>query len=172
MKLQEQIKNTATLSIVSALITVVLILGGFFDLLDFTCASVSAFIIHVICSEKGYKSATLVYCVSAVLSNLFLPLRSCPIIFTAFFGYFPILRIYLSKKIKSSRLVYAILLALFNGVMCLLYILFKEVFGIDGEPIGMVIALLVSANVFYICFELLMRRIMILYNYYIKKKLK
>ncbi len=172
MKLKEQIKTTATLSVLSALTTVLLIIGGFFDVLDLVCASVSSLIIHIICKEYGNSKAGLVFAVSAVLSNLFLPLRSCPITFAAFFGYFPIIREVLYKKIKLKKLVYAILLLIYNLVMILLYNLFKEVWGLVNEPPVMYIALLVAANIFYISFDLLLSRIMILYNYYIKKNIK
>lgn len=172
MKTKNSIKNTATLSVLSALATVLLVLGGFFDVLDLACASVAALIINIVCNEYGYKNALLVFGVSALLSNIFLPFRTCPILFISFFGYFPVLRNFLYKKIKYKRIIYITLLLLYNGVMVILYNLFKEVFGIANEPLAIVIGLLVSSNIFYICFELLLGRIMILYNYYIKRNIK
>ena len=172
MKTKDKIKTTATLSVLSAFVTVLLILGGFFDVLDLMCASVAALLIHIICTEYGSKQALLVYAVASILSNLFLPLRSCPIIFTAFFGYFPVLRTYLYRKIKHKNLVYVLLLLLYNGVMVAIYNLFKEAFGIANEPVAIVWALLGSSNLFYICFEMLLSRIIILYNYYIKRNVK
>ena len=172
MKMKEQIKLTATLSVLSALVTVLLVLGGFFDVLDLICASVAALLIHVVCNEYRYKSALLVFAVSAVLSNMILPLRSCPILFAAFFGYFPILRIFMYRKIKYKKLVYLLLLVLYNCVMVVIYHMFKEIFGIANEPIAIVWALLGSANLFYVCFDMLIGRIMILYNYYIKRNIK
>ena len=172
MKFKNQIKTTAVLSVMSALVTVLLILGCFFDVLDLACASVASLVIHIVCNEYGYSRSALVFAVSAVLSNLFLPLRSCPIVFAAFFGYFPIIRTYLYKKIKFKKLVYVLLLLLYNAVMICIYLLFKEIFGIANEPMAVVWALLGSANLFYVAFELLLGRIMILYNYYIKRNIK
>lgn len=172
MKTKDSIKFTATLSVLSALTTVLLVLGGFFDVLDLVCASVASLIIHIVCHEYGYKGSVLVYGVAALLSNLFLPFRSCPILFAAFFGYFPILRIFLYKKIRFKNVVYGLLLLLYNGVMFVIYHLFKEIFGIANEPMAVIWALLGSANLFYICFEMLLGRIMILYNYYIKRNVK
>ena len=76
------------------------------------------------------------------------------------------------KKIKFKKLVYILLLVFFNVVMACMYFLFKEAFGIANEPPVMVLALLLAANIFYVAFELLLRRIMILYNYYIKRNIK
>ena len=170
MKTKNSIKNTATLSVLSALATVLLVLGGFFDVLDLACASVAALIINIVCNEYGHKNALLVFGVSALLSNKLLPFRTCPILFVAFFGYFPVLRNFLYNKIKFRRIVYILLLLLYNGVMVILYQLFKEIFGIANEPLSIIIGLLVSSNIFYVCFEMLLGRIMILYNYYIKRK--
>ena len=172
MKAKNKIKTTATLSVLSALVTVLLILGGFFDVLDLMCASVAALMIHIICTEYGSRQAILVYAVASILSNLFLPLRSCPVFFVAFFGYFPIIRILLYKRIKYKKTIYIMLLLFYNIVMVALYYLFKEAFGIANEPASVLWALLGSANLFYICFEMLLSRIMILYSYYIKRNIK
>lgn len=172
MKLKEQIKTTAVLSMLSALTTVLLVIGGFFDVLDLICASVASLLIHIICKEYSNSKASLVFGVSALLSNLFLPLRSCPIIFAAFFGYFPIIRSFLYEKIKVKKLTNLILIIFYNIVMILLYNLFKGVWGLANEPPIMYIALFIAVNIFYISFELLLNRIMILYNYYIKRNIK
>ena len=172
MKLQKKIKSTAYASITAALVTVMLIAGGFFEMLDLTCASVASLIIHISYTESGGKRALMIYGVSAILANIFAPLMSCPILFAAFFGYFPIVRAFLYKKIKIKELAYALLIVLYNAVMIALYNIFKTVFGLANEPMELYVALLVSANIFYICFELLMGRIMILYNHYIKRNFK
>ena len=56
--------------------------------------------------------------------------------------------------------------------MVALYYQFNEAFGIANEPASVLWALLGSANLFYICFEMLLSRIMILYSYYIKRNIK
>lgn len=172
MKSKDKIKRTAYSSVTSALVTVILILGGFFDMLDLSCASAAALIIHVVYTETGAKNALLVYAVSALLSNLLLPMRSCPVLFLAFFGFFPILRGVLQKKINHEKLTYVLLLLFYNADMILLFTVFKGIFGVQNEPAYMYALLLFSANLFYVCFELLIGRIMIIYNYYIKNKFK
>lgn len=160
------------MSIISALVTLLVILGGFFDILDLACAAVSSMIIHIIYTEVNSKSAKLIYLVSATLSNILMPLRSCTILFTAFFGYYPIIRAYIYKKIKIKHISYVLLVSIYNFVMITLFLFFKNIFGLNGEPIYMYILLLLTSNVFYISFELLMGRIMILYNYKIKKQVE
>ena len=169
MHVKKKIRSVAYSSIVSALITLLIIAGGFFDILDLACAAVASIIIHIISLEVNSKTAILIYAVSSVLSLILMPLRSCPILFAAFFGYYPVIRLFIYKKIKIRQLSYISLLAIYNIVMIALFLAFKNVFGIAGEPYYMYVLLLLTSNVFYISFELLMGRIMILYNYKIKK---
>ena len=172
MQTKKKIRWVAYSSIISALITLLIIAGGFFDVLDLACAAVASIIIHIICLEVNTKTALLVYSVSSVLSLLLMPLRSCPILFASFFGCYPIIRLFIYKEIRIRKISYILLLIIYNIVMITLFLLFKNIFGIAGEPNYMYVLLLLTSNIFYISFELLMGRIMILYNYKIKKYVK
>lgn len=169
MKLKERIRILSYSSISASLITVILLLGGFFDILDLACASVCSLFIHVLMYEMGKKRALLIYAVSSVISILLLPMRSCSLFYVAFFGYYPVLKEYLSNKIKSKPILKTVLLLIYNIVMILLFVLFKTVFGMQNEPVYMYVLLLITSNVFYFAFDLLLSRIMIIYNYKIKK---
>lgn len=170
MKLQSKIKQTAYSSVISALITVLLLLGGVFDMLILSCASAAALIIHIVMTETGAKNALLVYAVSSLLANILMPMNACPIIFTAFFGFFPVLRHFVKSRIKQKQISYILLLLFYNADMVLIYTLFKGIFGLtDNQPAYLTVLLIVSLNLFYICFELLLGRIIILYRYRIKK---
>lgn len=170
MKLQSKIKQTAYSSVISALIAVLLLLGGVFDMLILSCASAAALIIHIVLTETGAKNALLVYAVSSLLANILMPMNACPIIFTAFFGFFPVLRHFVQSRIKQKQISYILLLLFYNADMVLIYTLFKGIFGLaDQSPAYLAALLIVSLNLFYICFELLLGRIIILYRYRIKK---
>ena len=169
MNVKKTIRNTAFSAVISALVSVVLILGGFFDAFDLLCAAAASVVIHVVFSEKGARNALMIFAVSAVLSNVLMPLRSCPMYFLFFFGYYPVLRGFLIKKIKSKVLAFIISALIFNAVMVFLFSVFKAVFGMENEPFYMFIFLFAAANFFFFCFDRLIGRIMILYNYKIKK---
>lgn len=172
MKHRETIRKTAYSSIIAAVITVIIMVGSVLDIVDLAAASLCALIIHIVYNETGWKSAFLIFAVSSCLSLILMPMRSCPILFVFFFGYYPILRAYLYKRIKIKALSYTIIILLYNSVMFILFTLFKSIFGITEEPVYMYVLLLITSNVFFISFELLMRRIMILYTYKIKKMFK
>ena len=172
VKLKEKIRTTAYTAIIAAAVTVILLIGGIFDIVDLACVSVSALVIHLAYGEFGGKYAFLIYAVAALLSFLLMPMRSASLYFTAFFGYYPLLRAFTAKHVRRKGLYYAILFLVYNAAMTALYILFKSVFGVEGEPPAMLLALLISSNVFFACLELLTGRIQILYDYKIKKILQ
>ena len=169
MKLKNTIKLTAVSSLLSAFMTVVILIGSLFDMLDLICASVCSIIIHIINKKSGTKTAIMIYAVSSVLSFILLPLRSCSLYFIAFFGYYPIIREYIFKKIKFQFVSSALLILIYNITMILLYVLFANLFGLNNEPVYMYIALIITSNIFYFAFDLLISRIMIIYDYKIAK---
>ena len=172
MNLKKTIRRMAYSAILAAIITVIVIAGGFFDIIDLACASLAALILQVVYTEMGGKSAVMIYAVSAALSFILMPLRSATLYFVTFFGYYPILRGVLLRKMKSKKVINFLLCLLFNAVMIVLYAAFRTVFGIENEPVYVYVLLIISANIFFACFEMLMGKIMILYNYKIKKLFK
>ncbi len=172
MKYRETVRKTAYSSIIASIITVIIMIGSVLDIVDLAAASLCAIIIHIVYNESGGKTAFLIFAVSSSLSLILMPMRSCPVLFTGFFGYYPILRAFLYKHIKVKALSYTLLILLYNAVMFILFTLFKSIFGITQEPVYMYVLLLITSNVFFISFELLMGRIMILYTYKIKKIFK
>lgn len=172
MKLKASIKQLSLAALISALITVILILGTFLDILDLACVSLSAIIIAVMQNILTRKYIYLIYTVSSALSLILIPLRSCSLMFVFFFGYYPVLRKEIYRYIKTKKLCLFILFAVYNLSMALLFTVFKSIFGIYNEPAFMYIILIIVSNVFFFVFELLMSRIHILYEYKIKKLFK
>lgn len=169
MNLKETIKNISFSSIMSALITTILIIGGFIDMLDLLFACIASLILHIIYTKTNIKNALMIYVVSCVLSFILLPLRSCSLYFIFFFGYYPVLRAWLLKKINSKPLVYLLLIFIYNISMSMIFFLFSKIFGIDNEPVYIYLLLIITANIFYFSFELLIGRIMIIFEYRISK---
>lgn len=169
MNRKNTVRTTAVSAVIAALTAVLIVLGSAFDALDLVCASAAALIIHLSFTEIDGKHAFLIYAVAAVLSFILMPMRTCSLYFAAFFGYYPLIRAAAAKHIRSKKLYYLAVFVLYNVVMTALFLLFKGIFGLSEEPPVMYAVLLISSNVFFACFELLIGRIKILYDYKIKK---
>ena len=154
-------------SIFSALIVVFIMLGSFIDILDITIAAICTLAVYIIQLEVGGKYPLLVYITSAILCIIFVPMTTTTLYYISFFGYYPILKKALSKFPKLLRKIICVII--FNVIMILLMLLFKTIFALQNEPIAIYIVLLITINVFYICFDYLLDVFHIIYIKKLKK---
>ena len=165
--MKKNVRRMTVSSIFSALIVVFILLGSFIDILDITVAAVCTLAVYIIQLEVGGKYPLLVYITSAVLCLIFVPLTTATLYYVSFFGYYPILKKAFSKLPKLIRKI--ICTVFFNIVMILLMLLFKAVFALQNEPAELYIVLLISINVFYLCFDYLLDVFHIIYLRKLKK---
>lgn len=168
--MRKDIKKIALSAIFSALIVVLILMGTFIELLDITVAAVCALTIYIVQVETKEKYPILVYITSSVLSLIFTPLSTATLYFVGFFGYYPILKQKLIKFKKQIRKLISILV--FNVAMISLMLLFKAVFAMQNEPPLMYALLLVTSNVFFICFDYLLDVFMFIYIIKLRDKIK
>ncbi len=169
-QVKKEIKKIALSAVFSALIVVLLLVGTFIELLDITVAAVCSLAIYIVQIETRDKYPFLVFLTSSVLALIFTPLSSAMLYFIGFFGYYPILKLKLSKLNKGTRKLICILV--FNVSMCVLMLLFKAVFALQNEPPLMYILLLVASNVFFICFDYLLDVFTLIYFRKLRDKIK
>lgn len=168
--MRKDIKKIALSAIFSALIVVFILIGTFIELLDITVAAVCALTIYIVQIETKEKYPILVYITSSVLSLIFTPLSTATLYFVGFFGYYPILKQKLIKFKKQIRKLISILV--FNVAMIALMLLFKAVFALQNEPPLMYALLLVTSNVFFICFDYLLDVFAFIYIKKLRDKIK
>ncbi len=167
--MRKEIRNIALASIFSALSVALIIMGGIIELLDLTVSAFCALTVYISMIEIKGKYPFLIYLCTSVLSLIFMPLATSTLYYVAFFGYYPIIRHRLKKAGKLfSKLI---CLATYNVTMILLYILFKAVFALQNEPATMYIILLITANIFYLCFDYAMDVFAFIYLKKIRTKL-
>ena len=75
-----------------------------------------------------------VFAVTACLSLLILPLKSCALLYTAFFGWYPIIKSTIERRIKKNALQWIAKLFLFNSAFAALMFLANSVLMDSGFP--------------------------------------
>lgn len=85
-------KRTALGGMTAALGLVVMYIGAVLGLLDMSAAVFASLLLVAVISECGRLDALCVFSVTAVLSWLLLPNRSPALMYTAFLGYYPIIK--------------------------------------------------------------------------------
>ncbi len=109
--------NTRTLVIaaaVAALGVVTLTLGAVVQVLDLSVAVIASLFVAFAVIELGGKYPYLVYAVTALLAMLLLPVKSAPLIYLCFTGYYPIIKSKLEKRQMPSALCWLLKILIFN----------------------------------------------------------
>jgi len=124
--------------------------------------------------ELGAKTAWVCYAAVAILSLLIVPDREAALMFIAFFGYYPIIKIKLDGiKNRFGRRFLKVLI--FNSAMIMAYTAVIYIFGMTylieefSNYFGWM--LLITANIFFPIYELALHNMYRLYIYRIRKTL-
>ena len=133
---------------------------SFVPSLEYAIPALAGMISLLIVLELNYIWAIAMYGVAAVLSCLMLPVKGIAILYTMFFGYYPILKSLLEAKLPKW-LSWICKFAAFNVTMISTYFLVTKVFGIELENFGEVfekyanIFMLVIGNAAFFVYDLL-----------------
>ena len=104
MNRRNQSGRIALAGMLSALAVVILTLGSLVDVVELSAAALASFAVMVAVLELGTGWAVGVFAVSAVLSLLLFPMRIATVTFALFFGYYPVLKVYLDKlRVRPPR---------------------------------------------------------------------
>lgn len=96
--MRKNVGKTATMAMLCALATVILIAGSYFGKIDIAVSVAASFCVALALLKFGYKSALSVYAAATVLSFVFCPAKTVAVLFGAFFGYYPVLKMYCETR--------------------------------------------------------------------------
>ncbi len=96
-------KNMALAAILTAAGVVILYAGAFLGTIDIASAAVASVSVAVMLGERGYRWAFGVFLAISLLSLVLCVSKTAPIMFTVFFGYYPILKLYSESKFTRLK---------------------------------------------------------------------
>ncbi|MBQ3003763.1 MAG: hypothetical protein IJD82_08530, partial [Clostridia bacterium] len=161
-------KAVATSGVLAALAVVILLLGSLIELLDLSAAAMASLVIMVAVIDLGIGYAAGVYAVAAVLSVLLFP-KTATIVFAAFVGYYPIVKVYLDR-IKPRLLQYTVKLVLFNTFLFAILWLVEQLLGAGNDWSALGVPLYVLGNLTFLVFDLAIARLSLFYIHKIKRR--
>ena len=117
--------------------------------------------------EAGPRWGWASFAVVAVLSFLFAPMPEAKMMFAAFFGYYPVARLWIEKRPFWLR--WTVKLVLFNAAMILSYLLLLSVFHLDPDTfeiggVNLPWLFLLAGNGVFIVYDVAIGRIVALYQ--------
>lgn len=168
----------ATASMLTALCCVVLSMGTVIETMDLSFAAISCLILWISLLEFGKKTAWIVFFATSVISILLIPSKFPAIFFICITGWYPMVKFELSKRIKKKILLWICKFAVFNlSAACSVAVVYflGSWLGIQpGEEMTKIYlaALLVIANFAFMITDILMDKLVVVYIYKLRDKLK
>jgi hypothetical protein len=120
---------------------------GLFGIVAFSSLFVAAAVI-----ETGVPSGIYVYVISSVLGMLLLPNRAAPLLYIAFFGYYPVVKS-LIEKIKGAASVLVLKLIVFNAALTIIWFFMNELILGVGKILPGVFLMFLAGSVVFVIFD-------------------
>lgn len=105
----------------AALCIILMFMTGLMPFMTFALPAISGALLLCVLIENGIGTALIVYCAVSLLSLLVVPDREAAIMFIAFFGYYPILKPSLERRIKLRPVLVLVKFAIFNAAVVAAY---------------------------------------------------
>lgn len=153
--------------IISAICVLLEFSVGILPLFLYIFPMICAILINILVEECGMKTAISAYAAVSIVSTLICPDKEAVAMFAGFFGYYPIARVYI-ERLVGRVLRWIVKLAVFNiaivlSYLALIWIMGLEQLGLDGA-VYMNIILLAVGNAIFIMFDIVLARLLRLYN--------
>lgn len=165
-------KQIALCSMLAALTLTMMFLGSVIWAFTYVAPLAGSVIMLIICDVANRKNAFLTYLAISIISVFFLPDKECALTYVFFFGYYVIIRDSI-EKIKPKALSFTVKVLIYNVGIISSQLLLIYVFNVplDNSWGKWGIALLVAlANIVFLTYELMLSRLIMLYNYKYKKR--
>ena len=146
----------ATCAMVSALCTVLMILGGILELGMYASPMLAGLCMIPVGKRFGIRYHTMVWITVSLLSFMLVPHVEQNLIFVGFFGWYPIVRPWLQKLPAGVRPVCK--LVLFNSVIISVEALVMYVLVPEAMESLFLVILLILANITFLLYDFVVPR--------------
>ena len=153
--------------VVAALGLVLMFLTSIVPFGTYALPTLAGILLVIVVIEIGYPFALSVFAATALLSMLIVTDKEAALLYTAFFGYYPVIKA-LIERIRSRAVQYIVKYALFNACMIAVFYLAIWVFSVPTDSFvvfGVYLpwAFLLAGNVFFLLYDICITRIVTLY---------
>ncbi len=145
----------------SALSVVILLLASLLQIADIAVSMVASAIVMLALVELGDRYAVMIYFATSFLSLAFLPNKFIAAVYLAFTGLYPIIKRFFDARGKLLALF--LKAVYFNGALTVALLAAKYLFAIEVYAGWMLVLYYVTANTAFLLFDILLRRMTIVY---------
>ncbi len=154
---------TASLALVLMLLTYIN------PFLTYTSPPFAGVLLILIMIEVGYGWAFGTYTAISLLALFLLSDKEAAVMFVLFFGYYPMLRSVIEKKIKPKILRYVVEMLIYNVAIAISVIVCMYVFGIEYDDFGdfgkySLLITVVLMNIIFFLYDFLIDKLILAYR--------
>ena len=174
--IQKPAFRIALCAVIAALEVVMMMAAGLFRIGTYALPCFAGLLSIAIVIEYNCKWAFGVYGVSAVLSFFLTADKEAALLFILFFGYYPILKNILDRRVKNVVLSYIIKFALFNAAAVASFFAATYLFSLPAEEFTLFgvyvpFVFLLLGNVFFFIYDIAVNAFVRLYVQRLRKAL-
>lgn len=174
-----KLKKTSKIAlsaVFSALSVALMALISVIPSLELALPAIAGLFVAVIVIEIDRKWALGVWVAVSVLSLMIVPNKEVAIVYTVFFGYYPVLKSVLESKLPRAA-EYAVKILTFTTVMSVSYYLMVKFMGVDldmPEILGKwgIPLLLLAAIITFLLYDYALSKLITFYRISLSKKLR
>lgn len=175
-RMQKPAFRIALCAVIAAMEVVLMMAAGLFRIGTYALPCFAGLFSIAVVIEYNCKWAFGVYAVSAILSFFLTADKEAALLFILFFGYYPILKNILDRRVKNTVLCYIIKFALFNAAAIASFFAATRLFGIPAEEFTLFgvyvpFVFLLLGNVFFFVYEMAVNVYVKLYVQRLRKAL-
>ena len=163
-----------------ALGVIILYVGSLIEVLDISMAAIASLICVIVVIEYGGVYSWMVYAATAALAFLVLPEKFTPSLYATVVGYYPIIKEYverIGKKSDKPRKHFAVIhwcikLAAFNVALVVFGLIAIYMLLIPVDGFWALLGVIALVNLTFIIYDVALTRMISMYFFRIRKRLK
>ena len=174
MRTNTKVFRIALCGIISAASVVILIISSIIPFSSYSTPALAGILCASAVIEAGNKYALCVYFSVSVISFLIVPDKEAVLLYTSFFGYYPIVKQLTESRIKNRILQITVKIFIFCAAACLFYFCAVAVLGIPSDEfnigrINLPLLFLAAGIIVFIIFDYAFTSLITIYLNFIRK---
>lgn len=168
--------KTTICGVTASLALVLMLMTYINPFLTYTSPPFAGVLLILIMIEVGYGWAFGTYSAIGILALFLLTDKESAVMFITFFGYYPMLRSVLKRKIKNKPIRYLCELLIYNAAIALSVVVCMYLFGVDYDDFGdfgrySFLAAGLMMNIIFVLYDYLVGKLIFAYHLRWKKNL-
>ena len=138
--------------------------------LDYTAIAMTSMAVVLAVIELNGKYPALIYVVTSILSLIILPNKASALLYTLFFGFYPILKAVFERR--HHVVAWILKFSLFNTCLLVIITIVSRILLLEDTGLVMKIPVILIGNVTFLLYDIAFSQLIVLYVVKLRAKFK